>query len=98
MPPAHPGEFIMWSSDGTESSMRPAVVVRVNTKSVDGYVFGAGNRGGMRHVDDPRVKRNPDQIVEFGVWKHADAGRRMVKIEELIVDLTARVAALESHR
>ncbi len=99
-PSVKPGEFIMYSSDGTKEHMGPAVVTKVAPWTINAVTLGPRNevQNGIRHIDDPRLKRNPEQITEFGCWMLSDAGEHMRRIEDIIEELAGRVAALESSR
>jgi hypothetical protein len=85
MPPITLGAIVLWYPNGVTSvAPLPAVVTRLNFRSVGLSIIAPDThnfllRDGVRHIDDPELKRDIVRNAEEGAWEYTEQHQLLEK-------------------
>ena len=79
MPDVELGDIVFWSWN-SESEKSSAIVTRVGTRTIAVSIIVDSMhdfvlRGGVRHVEDPHLQKNPQH--DAGCWQHKPRHKRI---------------------
>lgn len=88
------GQMVYWYPDGDRhQEPLPAVVTGIGSNSLNLNIFDRNSynlriRDGVRHVDDPAMKR--DEQRESGGWQHTPATLRLRELEQKLLNTSKK--------
>jgi len=109
MPVPRVGEIVVWHRTAKRmrnESPQPAVVIRINSRSIDIQFLGsATGKNTVAHIDDPRCN-DRDFIGDNGAWEsvsqnggptHAEFNKYKEQTESVITQLGDRIEGLQAQ-
>lgn len=92
MPRVKMGSIVEWYATGKRGSVpQIGFVVRALPRSIHILTATAGVKEAVRHIDDPKLKLNPEQR-ETGGWDYTEDAKAQ---QQMLADLDERIRALE---
>lgn len=92
MPRVNTGSIVQWYSTGKRGSIpQIGFVIRCMPRSIHILTGTAGVKEAVRHIDDPKLRLNPEQR-ETGGWDFTEDAKAQ---QAMLEDLDERLRALE---